>query len=125
MITKEVYMEIAVLRKHGMSLRRIVAEVGCAVNFVRRHLETGHALRYERQQKRPTKLTAFESYLQDRQRATHSCGYLQHEAVDGRQGRLARRRIRGTAVEECQVRSGVPVRLRDGVRCQGGYLALC
>ena len=48
MITKEVYMEIEVLRKHGFSLRRIAAEVGCAVNTVRNHLATGEKPKYER-----------------------------------------------------------------------------
>jgi len=34
MITDEVYVEIELLRKHGMSLRKIAEEVGCAVNTV-------------------------------------------------------------------------------------------
>ncbi len=38
MITDEVYVEIELLRKHGMSLRKIAEEVGCAVNTVRSHL---------------------------------------------------------------------------------------
>ena len=38
-ITDEVYMEIELLRKHGMSLRKIAAEVGCTVNTVRSYLE--------------------------------------------------------------------------------------
>ena len=37
-ITNEVYMEIDVLRRHGLSLRQIATEVGCAVNTVRSHL---------------------------------------------------------------------------------------
>ena len=32
------YVEIQLLSKHGLSLRRIAAEVGCAVNTVRRQL---------------------------------------------------------------------------------------
>ena len=39
MITDEVYVEIEILRKHGMSLRKIAEAVGCAVNTVRSHLE--------------------------------------------------------------------------------------
>ncbi|MBA4143721.1 MAG: hypothetical protein H0X43_12150 [Nitrosospira sp.] len=39
MITDEVYVEVELLRKHGMSLRKIAEEVGCAVNTVRSHLE--------------------------------------------------------------------------------------
>ena len=52
MITKEVYVEIEVLRKHGLSLRKIAAEVGCAVNTVRSHLAQGSQPRYQRQKKR-------------------------------------------------------------------------
>jgi DNA-binding CsgD family transcriptional regulator len=37
MITDEVYVEIELLRKQGMSLRQIAEEVGCAVNTVRKH----------------------------------------------------------------------------------------
>lgn len=71
MITNEVYVEIEVLRKHGLSLRRIAAEVGCAVNTVRSHLAAGMAPKYERRVKRVTKLAAFEDYLRDRQAAAH------------------------------------------------------
>ena len=39
MITDEVYVEIELLRRHGLSLRKIAEEVGCAVNTVRSHLE--------------------------------------------------------------------------------------
>lgn len=39
MITDDVYVEIELLRKHGMSLRKIAKQVGCAVNTVRSHLE--------------------------------------------------------------------------------------
>ena len=69
MITKEVYVEIEVLRKHGFSLRRIAAEVGCAVNTVRSHLAQGGQPRYERRKKRVSKLSAHETYLRDRQAA--------------------------------------------------------
>jgi len=33
-ITDEVYVEIELLRKHGMTLCKIAAEVGCMVNTV-------------------------------------------------------------------------------------------
>lgn len=69
MITKEVYVEIKVLRKHGFSLRKIAAEVGCAVNTVRSHLANGSQPRYQRQKKRGSKLSAFETYLRERQAA--------------------------------------------------------
>jgi transposase len=50
-------MEIEVLRKHGFSLRRIAAEVGCAVNPVRSPLAAGQQPKYERQKKRPSQLS--------------------------------------------------------------------
>ena len=71
MITNEVYMEIEVLRKHGFSLRRIAAEVGCAVNTVRRQLTAGHKPKYERQKRRPSKLSPYEAYLRARQSSAH------------------------------------------------------
>ena len=69
MITKEGYVEIEVLRKHGFSLRRIAAEVGCAVNTVRSHLAQGGQPRHERRKKRESKPSAHETYLRDRQAA--------------------------------------------------------
>ena len=62
-------MEIQILKKHGFSLRKIAAEVGCAVNTVRRQLASEGLPRYERKVKRKTKLEAFESYLRERQQA--------------------------------------------------------
>lgn len=71
MITNEVYVEIEVLRKHGFSLRRIAAEVGCAVNTVRRHLDAGQAPKYARRKHRGTKLAPYENYLRERQAAAY------------------------------------------------------
>ncbi len=71
MITNEGYMEIEALRKHGFSLRQIAAEVGCAVNTVCSHLATGLKPRYERRQKRQSKLFPYEAYLRERQAAAH------------------------------------------------------
>ncbi|SEO56638.1 Helix-turn-helix domain-containing protein [Duganella sp. CF517] len=68
---KEVYVEIQLLKKHGLSLRQIAAEVGCAVNTVRRHLALETVPKYERKHKRPTKLAPFEQYLRGRQQAAH------------------------------------------------------
>ena len=62
-------MEIEVLRKHGFSLRRIAAEVGCAVNTVRSHLATGAKPKYERKKSRMAKLSPYEMYLRERQAA--------------------------------------------------------
>ena len=72
MITDEVYVEIELLRKHGMSLRKIAEEVGCAVNTVRSHLEADTLPRYQRNKLRVTKLSPFEAYLRERQTAAHS-----------------------------------------------------
>ena len=69
MITDEVYVEIELLRKHGLSLRKIAEEVGCAVNTVRRHLDSDDLPRYEREKLHSTKLSPFEVYLQERQAA--------------------------------------------------------
>lgn len=71
MIPNEVYVEIQLLKRHGMSLRQIAAEVGCAVNTVRRHLRLDIAPKYERCVKRATKLAAYETYLRERQGAAH------------------------------------------------------
>lgn len=68
---KEVYVEIQLLKKHGMSLRQIAAEVGCAVNTVRRHLALEAVPKYERKVKRKSKLANYESYLRERQAAAH------------------------------------------------------
>jgi transposase len=64
-------MEIEVLRRHGMSLRRIASEVGCAVNTVRSHLAAGHKPRYERRVRAPSKLSPYQDYLRERQAAAH------------------------------------------------------
>ncbi len=71
MISDEVYVEIEVLRKQGLSLRRIAAEVGCAVNTVRAHLLAPGLPHYERKAKRPSKLASYETYLRERQVAAH------------------------------------------------------
>jgi transposase len=69
LITDEVYVEIQLLKNHGWSLRQIVEKVGCAVNTVRRHLESPTLPKYERQAKRETKLAPHETYLRARQEA--------------------------------------------------------
>lgn len=65
----EVYVEIQLLKKHGLSLRQIAGEVGCAVNTVRRHLALKTLPKYERKVKRESKLGAYETYLRERQAA--------------------------------------------------------
>ncbi|MFZ2540230.1 MAG: IS21 family transposase [Gallionella sp.] len=71
MITNEVYVEIEILRKHGMSLRKIAIAVGCAVNTVRSHLEVGTLPSYKRNKLRVTRLSPFHGYLMGRQAAAH------------------------------------------------------
>jgi len=90
-------MEIEVLRKHGFSLRRIAAEVGCAVNTVRSHLATGVKPKYERQKQRMAKVSPYETYLRERQAAAHPlwipATVLQREiAARGYQGGLSQLR---------------------------------
>jgi transposase len=74
------------LSKHGLSLRRIAAEVGCAVNTVRRHLALESVPKYERKVKRVTKLAAHEEYLRERQAAARPnwmpASVLHREIVD-------------------------------------------
>ena len=80
-----------------MSLRKIAAEVGCAVNTVRSHLEADTRPRYQRNKLRVTKLSAFEDYLRARQAAAHPAWIpgtvLQREiAVQGYVGGLSQLR---------------------------------
>lgn len=84
-------MEIEVLKMRGFSLGRIVAEVGCAVNTVRRHLAARTKRKYERQRGRVAKLWLDETYLRERQVAAHPdwipATVLQREiAAQGYQG---------------------------------------
>jgi transposase len=71
MISDEVYVEIKVLRKQGLSLRQIASEVGCAVNTLRAHLAAPEMPRYEHKAKRPSKLAPYETYLRERQAAAY------------------------------------------------------
>lgn len=86
LISKEVFVEMHVYQRQGMSLRRIAAEVGCAVNTVRRHLATGSAPKYERKVARATKLEPYKEYVRQRQAAAHPnwipATVLQREIVD-------------------------------------------
>jgi transposase len=66
MLGNEEFMEIKVLRRQGKSLRAIAAEVGCAVNTVRRHLEHPELPRYAKRRSTRPKLGPFEAYLRER-----------------------------------------------------------
>lgn len=90
-------MEIQVLKRHGLSLRQIAVEVGCAVNTVRRHLALDAVPKYERKVKRQTKLGQFEAYLIARQKAAQPESIpgtvLYHEiAAQGYQGGMSQLR---------------------------------
>ena len=110
----EVYVEIQLLSKHGLSLRRIAAEVGCAVNTVRRHLALTSVPKYERKVKRPSKLAPHETYLRERQTAARPnwipASVLHREIVErGYQGGLSQlrafmRSLRPTLPVEPEVR---------------------
>jgi transposase len=92
LIPKEVYVEIQLLKKHGFSLRQIAAEVGCAVNTVRRHLALEAVPKYERRVKRETKLGPYETYLRERQTAAHPDLDSSERSIPGDCGaRLSRR----------------------------------
>lgn len=69
MISNEVYVDILVLRKHGWSLRKIAAAVGCAVNTVRKQVISPGYPRYVRRIPRVSKLDGFKDYLRERQDA--------------------------------------------------------
>jgi len=71
LISKEVFVEIHVYQRQGMSLRKIAAEVGCAVNTVRRYLAASSAPKYERKVERATKLGPYKDYVRQRQAAAH------------------------------------------------------
>lgn len=68
-INDEVYVEIQLLKRHGLSLRQIAREVNCAVNTVRNHLAAPNKPKYERKVKRKTKLADYVDYLRQRQEA--------------------------------------------------------
>jgi transposase len=67
MLGNEAFMEIKVLRRQGMSLRGIAAQVGCSVNTVRRYLQEPEPPRYPQRRRsvRP-KLGPYEAYLRER-----------------------------------------------------------
>lgn len=69
MITSEVYVEIEILRRHGVSLRKIAEALGCAVNTVRSYLKNKSKPIYQRKVCRATKLAPYEDYLKARQQA--------------------------------------------------------
>jgi len=64
MLTAEEQMEIAVLKKHGESIRAIAAATGKSRNTVRRYLRGGsEAAKRKASAKRPEKLDPFKDYI--------------------------------------------------------------
>jgi transposase len=67
MLTAEEQMEIAVLKKHGKSIRAIAAATGKSRNTVRRYLRGGDDARQRKKApKRPEKLDPFKDYIVER-----------------------------------------------------------
>ena len=70
MLTAEEAMEIAVLAKHGTSIRAIAAATGRSRNTVRRYLREGEAAGTRKPAaKRPEKLDPFKDYIVERLQA--------------------------------------------------------
>lgn len=70
MISEEERMEITVLAKHGMSIRRIVEATGLSRNTVRRYLRGGEDAAVRKPApKRPEKLDPFKEYILQRLKA--------------------------------------------------------
>lgn len=66
MYSREVWMEIHVLKAQGLSERAIARQLGIARNTVARYLQHPEPPRYAKREPRPTKLTPFESYIRQR-----------------------------------------------------------
>jgi transposase len=62
-------MEILVLHRQGKGLREIARETGLSRNTVRRYLRSSEAPRYKPRPRRPAKLDAFKSYVEERLKA--------------------------------------------------------
>ena len=111
-ITKEVFVEIELLKKHGFSLRQIAREVGCAVNTVRRQLAAGDMPKYVRKVQRPTKLGAYESYLRARQESAKPLWIPATVLLR----EIAERGYRGGQTQLCTfLRTLKPIRAADAV----------
>ncbi|PLY41840.1 hypothetical protein CSZ94_13980 [Janthinobacterium sp. ROICE36] len=90
-------VEIQLLCKHGLTIRRIAAKMDYAVNTLRRHLALKAVPKYERKVKRPSKLAPCEADLRERQMAAQpnwtQMSVLHSEIVERRyQGGLSQLR---------------------------------
>ena len=64
MITQEIYVDIHVLHKQGLSIRAIARKLKLSRNTVRRHLSRPTEVpKYQERAKRPTKLDPYKDYI--------------------------------------------------------------
>jgi transposase len=67
MITQELFVDIHVLHKQGLSMRAIARKLNISRNTVRRYLKTPNKVpSYPAREARPTKLDPFKPYIQSR-----------------------------------------------------------
>jgi transposase len=66
MLTEEMFVDIIVLHRQGMSLRKIARKLGCSRNTVKKYIEQRSAPRFSKRLVMPTKLEPFKPYLQQR-----------------------------------------------------------
>jgi transposase len=71
MLRLEGYVEIQVLRRQGLSIRAISAELGLSRNTVRKYLRSEGAPKAKRRPVRVSKLDPFREYIQGRIREAH------------------------------------------------------
>lgn len=68
MIPNEVYVEMEILKRQGLSLQRIAAKVGCAVNTMCSHRARVAAPRCERKVTRPSSVRTRRIYVSGKRR---------------------------------------------------------
>src|ERR1700674_4042310 len=71
MLRLEGYVEIQVLKRQGLSIRAISAELGISRNTVRKYLRTQRTPQARARPRRASKLDPFRAYVQERVRQAH------------------------------------------------------
>lgn len=66
MLSKEMFVDILVLHRQGLSARQIAKKLGCSRNTVKKYLKNNHAPNYSQRVIQPSKLEPFKPYLQQR-----------------------------------------------------------